>query len=551
MNDDKDTVNYMDSINKASRKRRRKPSFWEHYGILVIGAAVLAVIALAVLFGGKAVTAVRSKMAAAQAASESAAESESAEESSLAAEEESLAEIESESEARDAKIQEVIDSYSNLGIAKVTGYLNIRKDPDGAANVVGTLSDGSACEILETLDGWVKISSGEVEGYASSEYILTGDEAKEAAKDLVKERAYITADNLNIRETPSTDGQIVGKCLQGELHEIVGEENGWYKISGGYISADYAEKRFCMNEANKLDMKAMVLNFYDRPGVSNVSNYLNIRAGAGENEKIIGKLPSYAGCEILEDANGWYKISSGGITGYVKSDYILTGDEAKQAAMNHAELMAIVHADRLNARTEPSTDAKIWTQISENERYHVAEQLDGWVKIEFDESGEGDGDDEISAAYVSSEFVEVRYALSEAIKFSPTEESASLRSRIVNYAMKFLGNPYVWGGTSLTKGADCSGFTMSVMKNFGISLPHYSGSQAKSGKRIKSSEMRPGDLVFYGNSRGKINHVAMYIGNGQVINAASRRSGIKISTWNYRTPICIVDVIGNRSENGE
>ena len=440
MNDDKDTVNYMDSINKASRKRRRKPSFWEHYGILVIGAAVLAVIALAVLFGGKAVTAVRSKMAAAQAASESAAESESAEESSLAAEEESRAEIESESEARDAKIQEVIDSYSNLGIAKVTGYLNIRKDPDGAANVVGTLSDGSACEILETLDGWVKISSGEVEGYASSEYILTGDEAKEAAKDLVKERAYITADNLNIRETPSTDGQIVGKCLQGELHEIVGEENGWYKISGGYISADYAEKRFCMNEANKLDMKAMVLNFYDRPGVSNVSNYLNIRAGAGENEKIIGKLPSYAGCEILEDANGWYKISSGGITGYVKSDYILTGDEAKQAAMNHAELMAIVHADRLNARTEPSTDAKIWTQISENERYHVAEQLDGWVKIEFDESGEGDGDDEISAAYVSSEFVEVRYALSEAIKFSPTEESASLRSRIVNYAMKFLGN---------------------------------------------------------------------------------------------------------------
>lgn len=547
MNDDKDTVNYMDSINKASRKRRRKPSFWERYGILVIGAAVLAVIALAVLFGGKAVTAVRSKMAAAQAASESAAESESAEESSLAAEEESRAEIESESEARDAKIQEVIDSYSNLGIAKVTGYLNIRKDPDGAANVVGTLSDGSACEILETLDGWVKISSGEVEGYASSEYILTGDEAKEAAKALVKERAYITADNLNIRETPSTDGQIVGKCLQGELHEIVGEENGWYKISGGYISADYAEKRFCMNEANKLDMKAMVLNFYDRPGVSNVSNYLNIRAGAGENEKIIGKLPSYAGCEILEDANGWYKISSGGITGYVKSDYILTGDEAKQAAMNHAELMAIVHADRLNARTEPSTDAKIWTQISENERYHVAEQLDGWVKIEFDESGEGDGDDEISAAYVSSEFVEVRYALSEAIKFSPTEESASLRSRIVNYAMKFLGNPYVWGGTSLTKGADCSGFTMSVMKNFGISIPHYSGSQAKSGKRIKSSEMRPGDLVFYGNSRGKINHVAMYIGNGQVINAASRRSGIKISTWNYRTPICIVDVIGNRS----
>ena len=326
MNDDKDTVNYMDSINKASRKRRRKPSFWEQYGILVIGAAVLAVIVVAVVFGGKAVNAVKGKMAAAQAASESASESESAEEASLQAEEESRAKIESESAETDAKIQEVIDSYSNLGIAKVTGYLNIRKDPNEAANVIGTLSDGSACEILETLEGWYKISSGEVEGYASAEYILTGDEAKTAAKDLVKERAYITADNLNIRETPSMDGNIVGKCLQGELHELLGETDGWYQISGGYISADYAEKRFCMNEANKLDMKAMVLNFYDRPGVSNVSNYLNIRAGAGESEKIIGKLPSYAGCEILEDANGWYKISSGGITGYVKSEYILTGD---------------------------------------------------------------------------------------------------------------------------------------------------------------------------------------------------------------------------------
>ena len=542
MNDDKDTVNYMDSINKASRKRRRKPSFWEQYGILVIGAAVLAVIVVAVVFGGKAVNAVKGKMAAAQAASESASESESAEEASLQAEEESRAKIESESAETDAKIQEVIDSYSNLGIAKVTGYLNIRKDPNEAANVIGTLSDGSACEILETLEGWYKISSGEVEGYASAEYILTGDEAKTAAKDLVKERAYITADNLNIRETPSMDGNIVGKCLQGELHELLGETDGWYQISGGYISADYAEKRFCMNEANKLDMKAMVLNFYDRPGVSNVSNYLNIRAGAGESEKIIGKLPSYAGCEILEDANGWYKISSGGITGYVKSEYILTGDAAKEAAMSHAELMAIVHADRLNARTEPSTDAKIWTQISENERYHVAEQLDGWVKIEFDEGGEGDGNDEISSAYVSSEFVEVRYALSEAIKFSPTEESASLRSRIVNYAMKFLGNPYVWGGTSLTRGADCSGFVMSVFANYGVSLPHSSGSQAGCGTSISASEAQPGDLFFYGNG-SRINHVAIYIGNGQVVHASSPRTGIKISGAYYRNPVKVVRVL--------
>ena len=145
--------------------------------------------------------------------------------------------------------------------------------------------------------------------------------------------------------------------------------------------------------------------------------------------------------------------------------------------------------------------------------------------------------------------MEVRYALNEAIKFSPDEiaasNAASRRSQIVNYALQFVGNPYVWGGTSLTNGADCSGFTMKVMEHFGVSLPHYSGSQAQMGKGIKSGEMRPGDLIFYAGSNGRVNHVAMYIGGGQVVHAASRKSGIKISTWNYRSPVAIRNVLGD------
>ena len=170
------------------------------------------------------------------------------------------------------------------------------------------------------------------------------------------------------------------------------------------------------------------------------------------------------------------------------------------------------------------------------------------MQIELDS---GDGDGEADLAYISTRDnnVEVRYALPEAIKFSPLEEaaqaSASLRTRIVNYALQFVGNPYVWGGTSLTNGVDCSGFTMQVMRNFGISLPHYSGSQARMGKAVSSSEMRPGDLIFYANSSGTVNHVAMYIGNGQIVHAASRRSGIKISTWNYRTPKTIRNMLGD------
>ena len=137
--------------------------------------------------------------------------------------------------------------------------------------------------------------------------------------------------------------------------------------------------------------------------------------------------------------------------------------------------------------------------------------------------------------------MEVRYALNEAIKFSPLEEranqQASLRNKVVNYALQFVGGRYVWGGNDPHTGADCSGFVRYVLKNIaGVNLPRTSREQAKTGRAIKSSEMKPGDLIFYANSRGTINHVAMYIGNGQIVHAASRKSGIKISTWNYRSP---------------
>ena len=117
-------------------------------------------------------------------------------------------------------------------------------------------------------------------------------------------------------------------------------------------------------------------------------------------------------------------------------------------------------------------------------------------------------------------------------------------SSIVETALKHLGTRYVYGGASAS-GFDCSGFTMSVMAHFGVSLPHSSAAQANCGKSIKSSQMRPGDLVFYSGSGGGINHVALYIGNGQVVHASSKRTGIKISSWNYRSPSKIVNVLGD------
>jgi cell wall-associated NlpC family hydrolase len=210
--------------------------------------------------------------------------------------------------------------------------------------------------------------------------------------------------------------------------------------------------------------------------------------------------------------------------------------------------MAIINTQSLNVRSQASTDSEAWTQVTSGQRYDVVNQMDGWVELDL---GDGDDSDSAQGSFVSTRDnnVSVRYALQEAIEYYPAVEAANaaaaFRNKIVNYACQFVGNPYVWGGTSLTHGCDCSGFVQSVLKNFGIYLPRVSRDQAGSGSKVSSDSMKPGDLIFYANSSGTINHVGMYIGNGQVVNAASRRSGIRIYRWNYRTPVSIRNVIGD------
>lgn len=318
--------------------------------------------------------------------------------------------------------------------------------------------------------------------------------------------------------------EIVGQALPAERYEVLSEADGWVEINSGYISADYCEVKYALNEGRKLDLKAQAINQYDNLVIFKKSGYMNVRS-TPENkgdDNVIGKLTSKAAGDIIETLDGWYKIKSGTVTGYIAADpeLIATGQEAKDLAMQNATQMAIITTDVLNVRVEPNTDSKIWTQIVKDERYPVVDQQDGWVQIDLGsvdaEDGSQDGDEK---AYISTRDnnVEVRYALNEAIKFTPAKDSSSgassdgsgsstkqsRRSQLVNYALQFVGNRYVWGGTSLTNGVDCSGFTMRVMEKFGVSLPHYSGSQAQMGKKVTSATMKPGDLIFYAGSNGK------------------------------------------------
>lgn len=277
---------------------------------------------------------------------------------------------------------------------------------------------------------------------------------------------------------------------------------------------------------------------YTNIGIANVeSGNLNVRAIPGTDGKLVGKMPKGSACEVLEvTEEGWAHILSGEVEGYVSMDYLYVGADAKMRAMELVRTVAVVTADSLKVRDEASMESAVLTQVPGGEELEVLEVAEDWIKVSID--GE--------EAYVSADFVAVEEKLDTAVTMSELRYGqgvSDLRVDIVEYALQFVGNPYVYGGTSLTKGTDCSGFTMSVYKNFGISISHSSRAQANEGTKITADELQPGDLIFYANSAGTINHVAMYIGNGQVVHASSAKTGIKISKYTYRTPVKYVSIL--------
>lgn len=465
-------------------------------------------------------------------------------------------------------LQRVLQQYANLGIVKCDSYINFRSAPNqnDLTNIMGELTNGAAVNIVEMdpegAEGWAHVESGGMDGYMSKRYLVTGEEAVAMVPELIRVRATVITDHLRMRSGPVIeDGNTVGSAANGEKYEVLERAGqGWIKIAPDnidtidtcYMSADpqYVTIDYGLDEARTLNLKAKVLNMYDNLGVSLASDYINVRSSPKEDgiNNIVGKFPGYAGCNILGEENGWYKIKSGSVTGYVRKDLIATGDTAQNLAVQHAQVMAIVNTESLNVRSEASTDSKAWTAVTSGQRYNVLNQLDGWVQLELD-AGDDDGEDQGAFVSTRDNNVTVQYALQEAIEYYPAVEAANaamaFRNKIVNFACQFVGNRYVWGGTSLTHGCDCSGFTQSVLKNFGIQVPRVSREQARTGSKVTSANMRPGDLIFYANRSGTINHVGMYIGNGQVVNAASTRSGIRIYRWNYRTPVAIRNVIGD------
>lgn len=282
-----------------------------------------------------------------------------------------------------------------------------------------------------------------------------------------------------------------------------------------------------------------------------------------EEGEIIGKLYDKSVGTFLSEENGWYKIKSGSVTGYVKGEYCVTGDDAVELAKAVGTRIATVTTTTLKVRQEPGLDKTVLGMVPIEDQLIVTEELDGWVRVNIEE-----GDGYVSTDYVSltTEFVQAESREEEKARLAKEEAErkaaqAAARKKagrssssggssgqvmyasgggsemgraVANYALQFVGNPYVYGGTSLTNGADCSGFVMSVYANFGVSLPHSSSADRSVGAAVNGlANAQPGDLVCYSG------HVGLYIGNGQIVHASTSRTGIIVSNANYRTPLSV------------
>ena len=276
---------------------------------------------------------------------------------------------------------------------------------------------------------------------------------------------------------------------------------------------------------------------YTNLGIANVEETLNVRETPSADSSMVGKMPKNAAGEILETLDGWYKIQSGDVTGYVSAEYLITGEEAAARAEELKQTIATVKTPTLNVREEPNTECSILALMPQGEELNVLEDLSGWVKVDLDNTN----------GFISKDYVDISVQLPKAMTMTEVRYGngvSDVRVDLISYATQFVGNPYVWGGTSLTNGADCSGFTLSIFAKYGVYLPHSSKAQANCGTRISASEAKPGDLFFYG-SGSSISHVAIYIGNGQIVHASSKKTGIKISNAFYRSPICVTRVLGD------
>ncbi len=382
--------------------------------------------------------------------------------------------------------------YENIAVSQVSDYVNIREQATTNSKIVGKIYNNCAATILETVEGeggsWYRIQSGSVNGFIKSQYFITGQEAETLAQSIGREFVTVSVDNLRLREEPNLTSSVLTMVSSGSRYVVQGDEGDFYKVEVdadliGYIAKSYCKVEVEFDQAVSLEEERQKLE-----------------------EEAQRKRDAQTAIANLEQT---IKVEE-------NKDVIIPANPAQ------SDDSAITSAPSANTAQNSQAQSPSSGQNSSDSK--SAASAPG--KTNSSNSSSQIGSSGPSSGTVSSP---VAGPGSSAAVVSAT------RTAIVAYAKQFLGNPYVYGGTSLTNGADCSGFTQSVFAHFGITTGRSSRDQAAKGKEISMSAIQPGDLLFYA-SGSYINHVAIYIGDGKIIHSSNPTTGITITKYNYRTP---------------
>ena len=450
--------------------------------------------------------------------------------------------------AADAETGELI-------FAQCESYINIRSEADENSEVVAKLyNDGSATVEETDEDGWYKIKSGNAIGYVKSEYFATGEQAKEIADKVAYNVAVVNAEALNVRATPSEESTVIDVASESEELEVVDTSGEWATVAlgndvYGFIHPDYCEYKTYYPTAVTLEEEA------DRQAAEE----------AKAKEETVTEQPaeeaSYKEASENTDISDSEDVSYAEDTASADATYTDETPSTEEAYVDEIPETDAVYTDETPSTdtayvdetpetdvpyTEaPETDAS-YTEAPETEApYTEAPETEApyteapETEAPYTEAPETEAPyteaPETEAPYTEAPETEAPYT--EAPETEAPASDSSVGQEIANYAVQFVGNPYVYGGTSLTNGTDCSGFTQSVMANFGIYIARTAADQAYGGTSVSVSDIQPGDLLFYSDGSG-ISHVALYIGGGQIVHAATESQGIIISSYNYDSPVC-------------
>lgn len=388
--------------------------------------------------------------------------------------------------------------YENIAVSQVSDYVNIREQATTNSKIVGKIYNNCAATILETVEGeggsWYRIQSGTVNGFIKSQYFITGQEAETLAESIGREFVTVSVDNLRLREEPNLTSNVLTMISSGSRYVVQGDEGDFYKVEVdadliGYIAKSYCKVEVEFDQAVSLEEERQKLEEEaqrKRDAQTAIANLEQTIKVEENKDVIIPANPSQSDDSAMTSA---------------PSANTAAGSQAQSPSTGQSSS---------SGKTAASAPGK--TDSSQN-------SSDQGSSTQIGSSGPSSGTVSSPVAGPGSSAAVV----------------SATRTAIVAYAKQFLGNPYVYGGTSLTNGADCSGFTQSVFAHFGITTGRSSRDQAAKGKEISMSAIQPGDLLFYA-SGSYINHVGIYIGDGKIIHSSNPTTGITITKYNYRTP---------------